>query len=108
MPAPASAPVAPASCFTLTGREWDRAWVLADVLGTVESFLDRYARDGFPPLAGVYETRMLQMGRRVAFERGGRRDEGRVLGVAADGALRVEAGGGEECTLHGEAVEVIG
>ena len=104
---PRDAPVPPASCRTLTGVEWDRAAVLADVLGTVEAYYDRFRRDGFPPLRSAYEARLLQMDRAVAFDRDGTRETGRVLGVAADGALRVARDRGGECELYTETVEVL-
>jgi BirA family biotin operon repressor/biotin-[acetyl-CoA-carboxylase] ligase len=103
---PAVAPIPPVSCRMLTGAEWDRAWVLADVLGTVEAYYDRFCRDGFAPLRSAYEARLWQMGRDVGFERDGERATGRVLGVAGDGALRVALAGGGEAELHGETIEV--
>ncbi|HEX5132022.1 MAG TPA: biotin--[acetyl-CoA-carboxylase] ligase [Candidatus Krumholzibacteria bacterium] len=97
------------SCRTLTGSEWDRAFVLADVLGTVEAYYDRFRRDGFGPLVSAYEARLWQRGREVAFERDGVRASGTVLGVAGDGALRVRlAGGAHEVELYHEVVEVTG
>jgi BirA family biotin operon repressor/biotin-[acetyl-CoA-carboxylase] ligase len=98
---------AAASCRTLTGLEWDRVDVLADVLGTIEAYYDRFRRDGFGPLRAAYESRLRHMDRAVAFERGGRRETGRVRGVALDGALRVTLEGGEEVALYSETVEVL-
>jgi BirA family biotin operon repressor/biotin-[acetyl-CoA-carboxylase] ligase len=97
-----------ASCRTLTGAAWDRAWILADVLGTVEAYYDRFRREGFGPLAGAYQARLWQMGRRVAFERAGARVTGQVEGVARDGALCVRPDhGGTGLELYSETVEVI-
>ncbi len=98
---------AAASCRTLTGVEWDRADVLADLLGTIEAYYDRFKRDGFAPLASAYEARLAQAGKRVAFEREGRRVEGRVKGVARDGALVVQLDDGSEAMLYSEHVEVV-
>ncbi len=96
------------SCLTLTGSEWDRAFVLADVVGTIESYYDRFRRDGFGPLASAYESRLLQRGRMVAFESGGERLRALALGVGSDGALRVRLDrDGSEALLYGETVEVV-
>jgi hypothetical protein len=43
----------------------------------------------------------------VAFEQRGTRMTGVVRGVAVDGALRVDVGGGEETLLYGESIEVV-
>jgi BirA family biotin operon repressor/biotin-[acetyl-CoA-carboxylase] ligase len=48
-----------ASCLTITGTEWDRADIAADVLGTIEAYYDRFLRDGFGPLRSAYEARLL-------------------------------------------------
>jgi BirA family biotin operon repressor/biotin-[acetyl-CoA-carboxylase] ligase len=95
-----------ASCRTLTGSDWDRADIAADVLGTIEAYYDRLVRDGFAPLRAAYEARLVHMERDVAFEQRGARTSGIVRGVAADGALRVEVGG-EELLLYGESIEVL-
>ncbi len=96
-----------ASCRTLSGVEWDRADLLADLLGTIEAYYDRFKRDGFGPLASAYEARLLQAGKRVAFERDGARMSGRASGVARDGALVVRLDDGREVTLYSEHVEVV-
>jgi BirA family biotin operon repressor/biotin-[acetyl-CoA-carboxylase] ligase len=103
---PPDMPYPAASCFTLTGAEWNRADIAADVLGTIEAYYDRFLRDGFGPLRSAYESRLRHLGARVGFERDGERIHGAVLGVAADGALRVALDGGEEATLYSETIEV--
>lgn len=95
-----------ASCRTLTGQDWDRADLAADVLGTIEAYYDRLLRDGFGPLRGAYEARLVHMGRTVQFASRGVRAEGTVVGVAPDGALRVDVNG-EETLLYGESIEVL-
>lgn len=106
---PADLRLPAASCATLTGSEWDRAFILADVLGTIEAYYDRFRRDGFTPLVTACEARLQQRGRTVAFESGGERVTARALGVAPDGALRVRLDrDGSETSLYSEIVEVVG
>jgi BirA family biotin operon repressor/biotin-[acetyl-CoA-carboxylase] ligase len=104
---PRGMPYPAASCLTVTGVEWDRAHVAADVLGTIEAYYDRWLRDGFGALRDAYEARLVHLGRRVAFDRDGVRVPGRVAGVAPDGALRVEVDGGGATALYSETVEVL-
>ena len=96
-----------ASCRTLSGVVWDRAAMLADLLGTIEAYYDRFRRDGFGALASAYEARLWQAGRAVSFERDGGRRSGRVAGVARDGALVVTVDDGRRVELYGEQVEVL-
>jgi BirA family biotin operon repressor/biotin-[acetyl-CoA-carboxylase] ligase len=97
-----------ASCLMLTGSEWDRALVLADVVGSVESYYDRFRRDGFGPLVSAYESRLVQRGRTVGFESGGERLQALALGVGQDGALRVRLErDGSEALLYSEIVETV-
>jgi BirA family biotin operon repressor/biotin-[acetyl-CoA-carboxylase] ligase len=95
-----------ASCKTIAGAEWDRADLLADLLGTIEAYYDRFKRDGFGPLASAYEARLTQAGKEVAFERDGARWSGRVLGVSRDGALVVRVSDGD-VHLYSEQIEVL-
>jgi BirA family transcriptional regulator, biotin operon repressor / biotin---[acetyl-CoA-carboxylase] ligase len=96
-----------ASCHTLTGQDWDRADIAADVLGTIEAYYDRLRRDGFATLRSAYEARLLFFDQEVTFEHNGVRSSGVVRGVAPDGALRVEGVGGEETLLYGESIEAL-
>ena len=94
------------SCRLLTGVEWDRADLLADLLGTIEAYYDRFVRDGFGALSSSYQARLLQVGKRVTFERGGARTTGHVQGIARDGALVVRLDDAGELELYSEHVEV--
>lgn len=106
---PAQFRPAAVSCRSLTGSIWDRALVLADVLGTIEAYYDRFRREGFGPLASAYEARLWQMEKAVAFERADARATGVVMGVARDGALMVRLDAdGAVVALYNEVVEVIG
>jgi len=94
------------SCRILTGLEWDRADLLADVLGTIEAYYDRFVRDGFGALSSSYQARLVQADKRVEFERGGTPTSGQVQGIARDGALVVRLADGSELELYSEHVEV--
>lgn len=96
-----------ASCRTLSGVEWDRADLMADLLGTIEAYYDRFRRDGFGPLVSAYEARLAQADREVSFQREGARLSGRVSGVARDGALVVRLHDGRDIELYSEHVEVL-
>jgi BirA family biotin operon repressor/biotin-[acetyl-CoA-carboxylase] ligase len=96
-----------ASCKTLSGVDWERAGVLADVLGTIEAYYDRFKRDGFAPLVSAYESRWAHAGKVVAFEHAGAPTTGRIAGIARDGALVVRTSDGRDLVLYGEHVEVI-
>lgn len=104
---PAGLPYPAASCRTLTGADWDRADIAADVLGTIEAYYDRFLRDGFAPLRGAYEARLAHLGQPVTFTHDGTPRSGTVRGVAPDGALRVEASPGDETLLYGESIEAV-
>ncbi len=90
----------------LRGERLDRATVLGDVLGGVETWLERLRQDGFGPLAGAYDARLAVRGRRVRVRRGGRKLAGVALGVAEDGGLRVGLDGGGTVVLRAETIEV--
>jgi BirA family biotin operon repressor/biotin-[acetyl-CoA-carboxylase] ligase len=104
---PPGLPYPAASCRTLTGVPWNRADIAADVLGTIEAYYDRFLRDGFAPLRGAYDARLLHLGRRVEFDRDRARVTGVVMGAGEDGALRVGLAGGEEILLYSESIEVV-
>jgi len=96
-----------ASCRTLTGRSWDRAAVLADVLEAMEARYDRFRRDGFPAVRAQYEQALTTTGRLVSIEREGVRLTGTVDGVNDDGALRLSpTGGGEPLVVYNEEVRL--
>lgn len=90
----------------LAGRTLDRAEVLGDVLGSLETWIERFRRDGFAPLSGAYDDRLAVRGRRVRFSGGERSGRGVVLGVADDGGLRVGLDGGGAVVLYAETIEV--
>jgi BirA family biotin operon repressor/biotin-[acetyl-CoA-carboxylase] ligase len=94
-----------ATCRTVSGQTWDRAALLAGVLLAMESGYERFLVDGFEGVRPLYEIKLRFLGRRVEFERGGRRITATVEGVAGDGALKVRPDRAEQSLmLYGEEV----
>jgi BirA family biotin operon repressor/biotin-[acetyl-CoA-carboxylase] ligase len=97
-----------ATCRTESGREWDRAELLAGVLGWMEGGYERFLAEGFAGARATYESRLTLIGRRVSFVSRHRRVTARVEGVEDDGALRVVADESEErMRLYGEEVTPV-
>jgi BirA family biotin operon repressor/biotin-[acetyl-CoA-carboxylase] ligase len=95
------------SCRSVSGRVWDRARVLADVLDIMEAQYERFQKDGFASVRNQYEEKLVVKGRRVSFERDGARLHGTVDGVNDDGALRViPPGGGNPLALYSGEVRL--
>lgn len=92
-----------ASCRTISGEEMDRALLFADVLGTIDTYYQRFCADGFESLRTAYEERLVIRNRDIKFERDGVAVSARAIGVTADGALRVQRGDAEEI-LYSETV----
>jgi len=95
-----------ASCLSETGRTHDRAALLADLLGTIETYYTRFKIDGFATLVSSYVDRLSVHRRRVRFEREGTWTAGCVDGVEADGALRVATDDGQVVQLYNETIAV--
>lgn len=95
------------TCRQATGREWDRAALLASLLAAMEARYDHFLREGFAGLRRDYEELLAASGRRVSFERDGRRVTATVEGVGDDGGLRVRTlPGGADLVLYSEEVTV--
>jgi len=96
-----------ASCRSVSGRQWDRAALLADFLESMESHYRRFRRDGFEALRPEYESRLNLLGRVINFQRDGRRVTATVEGVGADGALRARCGAEDPpISLYNEEVRL--
>jgi BirA family biotin operon repressor/biotin-[acetyl-CoA-carboxylase] ligase len=80
-----------ATCRTVTGRTWDRAELLAIVLGAMERDYTRFLSGGFAAMRAQYEHKLVFLGRRVSFVHRDRQVVATVEGVEDDGALRVVA-----------------
>jgi BirA family biotin operon repressor/biotin-[acetyl-CoA-carboxylase] ligase len=95
--APELAPVA-TSLARFTGHAFDRAEVLARVLGEVETAVDGFLRDGVP--AAELDARLALRGRAVRVDG----TTGIVDGVDPSGALRLRVDGRPKLVLAGTVV----
>lgn len=87
------------------GRPVDRAEFTRRLFEALERELDAHARGGFEALRPRFEAWFRMAGSRVAVDAlGGGRIEGRVRGIAQNGALEIEVESGPR---SGEVVEVM-
>ena len=97
-----------ASCATLTGMSLDRAALLAELLGSMESYYRRFCVDGFGPLAAAYVDRMIAVGKQVEVDIDGAGVALEVIGVGVDGALLTRRSDtGEALSLYNEEIRII-
>jgi BirA family biotin operon repressor/biotin-[acetyl-CoA-carboxylase] ligase len=80
-----------------------RTALLAALLEAVTAALAQFSREGFAPFKDEWLRRHAWQGRRVALSEGHRRvAEGRIVGVAEDGALMLSSAKGIERFHSGE------
>jgi BirA family transcriptional regulator, biotin operon repressor / biotin---[acetyl-CoA-carboxylase] ligase len=80
-----------------------RTAVLAGLLASVASSLDRFSREGFAPFRQAWLERHAWQGKRVILSQAERRvAEGEVVGIAEDGALELASGRGIQRFHNGE------
>ena len=79
-----------------------RNLLAAAVLEHLLPALDRFDAEGLAPFQQPYEQLDALHGREVAVQLGDQAQSGRALGIAADGALRVEVDGMERLFHSGE------
>ena len=87
---------------TLAGGEVSRNEIVARVLGALLPALAEFERDGLAPFLPRYAALDSLAGQAVRVEDGGAWHEGRALGLADDGALRVRIGASERVFHAGE------
>jgi BirA family biotin operon repressor/biotin-[acetyl-CoA-carboxylase] ligase len=91
------------SLSALAGRAIDRARFAAVLFERLEAALDAHAEQGFTALRPRFDALFRMNGRQVRVaDSAGRVTEGVVLGVGADGSLRLGTYGGEERLLAGD------
>jgi BirA family biotin operon repressor/biotin-[acetyl-CoA-carboxylase] ligase len=94
------------SCYSLTGREWSRADVLARVLSSLERAYDEFVQEGFGKMVARYKSRLTVLGKLVRFEKAGVETAGTVVDVGTDGSLVVEAVSGR-VALYEQEVSLL-
>ena len=91
------------SLCALAGRQIDRARFAAALFERLEAVLDAHDAGGFAALRARFDARFRMTGRRVRVADAAERvREGIVLGVGADGSLRLGTYDGEERLLAGD------
>lgn len=88
----------------LAGREFDRTEVLIGLLERLEGELRRLCREP-RTVAARADALCLQRGRMLTLSHGQRTMTGRCLGIAPDGALRLETPSGVETLYSGSVLQ---
>lgn len=89
------------------GRRFDRSSVLADLLLRFGDHYARWEREGFAAMRFEAERRLLWKGETVEIDEGGRRERGTVLGLTAEGYLRLGTPQGERIIAAGDAARCV-
>lgn len=89
------------------GQDWDRAELLQRLIPAILGEVNRLGREGPASLVKRWEQDSGMLGLQIAFETNGSRDQGRTLGLAADGKLRVEKSNGEVVELLAEDTTIL-
>lgn len=84
------------------GKVVDRTVLAVDLLRCLDQLLLRHREAGFAPLRAEWEAAHAWQGREVCLSGGREPVYGRVLGVSADGALRLQVAGEEQVFTGGE------
>ena len=82
----------------------DMPVIAAEIINRLEPLLLRFLKDGFPPLKSTYEARCVNLGKEVAVlsSSGQVIRRGLATGIADDGSLMVDSGGGAVPVSFGE------
>ncbi len=96
------------SLMLVTGTAIDRARFVGRLFGALEEQLDRWRRDGFPPIAAAWRQLTPLIGRRIHVQEPGADVEGTVVDLDDDGALRLRLDNGAEHRVVAGDVTVIG
>lgn len=95
------------SLSAVVGREVDRNAFAAAYLNALDAWYETWRTDGAEPLLQAWRDRDILTGRRVEVRGPGGSLEGRVAGVASNGALLVQDPMGRVHPLVGEEVRVL-
>ena len=84
------------------GRAFDRNRLIAHLSGVLREYLVRHQSEGFSALQAQWERGHLWQGRSVSLIAGVNRIDGVVMGIDAQGALRLKVDGVEKVFSGGE------
>jgi BirA family transcriptional regulator, biotin operon repressor / biotin---[acetyl-CoA-carboxylase] ligase len=94
---------------TVVGQPIDRVVFATGLLSRLEARYDLFMREGFAALRAMWEARSCLTGRQVRIEDATRSYEGRVSGIADDGALVLrDAAGGDVRVIAGDVTVLAG
>jgi BirA family biotin operon repressor/biotin-[acetyl-CoA-carboxylase] ligase len=96
------------SLLAVTGRRVDRAAFAARLLAALEARYGRYLRVGFPAVRTEWESYSCLTDAEVRVASPAGEERGRVLGLDADGALRLRRADGHEVRIVAGEVTVRG
>lgn len=80
----------PVSLAQVTGAETDRMALLAELLGELSLYIRKVNEGRYADIDAAYHAALYRLGQWQAYEDAAGRFEGRILGVAPTGHLRVE------------------
>jgi BirA family biotin operon repressor/biotin-[acetyl-CoA-carboxylase] ligase len=90
------------SLFSETGRKWDRARILAAVMGNMKDLYKTFTHGDKKALVAEYEARSWLLGKEVSVRDGDEVKTGVFKGMAADGALILQNRTEEMLIRHGD------
>ncbi|MEB0044383.1 MULTISPECIES: bifunctional biotin--[acetyl-CoA-carboxylase] ligase/biotin operon repressor BirA [unclassified Pseudomonas] len=85
-----------------SGRAFDRNHLVAELSRTLQAYLERHRVEGFLAIRDEWEKSHLWQGRAVSLIAGVNQIDGEVMGIDAQGALRLRVGGVERVFSGGE------
>lgn len=100
-------PAGGASVREATGCKHARGPLLASILNSLESWMERLAREGFEPVRREAERLSTLVGRRVTLNLGERELTGLAAGIGPLGGLLIRGPEGEKEYTIGEVVRVL-
>ncbi|BEQ14389.1 biotin--[acetyl-CoA-carboxylase] ligase [Desulfoferula mesophila] len=95
------------SLAAATGHAWNRATLLAQILGEMSALHEEFMAGGGEELAREYARRSLILGLEVTVREGQAVRRGKAVGFAPEGALLLEEEGGKVSPIHHGDVSLL-
>lgn len=95
------------SLLAATGRTWDRAILLAEILNQASKLYNDLAHGGRNQVTSMYNERFWLEGKTVEIKEGELVLRGKALGIAPDGALNLELPDGDITQIRNGDVTVL-